>query len=91
MKIGQRLFINFGKAAKWDGSPMIDNPRHGYNWFYYRPHFRTNKGNPFKKEVLDVSFSWLCFWVGLTWCPAWVKKQDVVNAYNAYLITTQKE
>ena len=89
MRIGNRLYLSFGQAAKFNGDPMIDNPRHGYNWFYYLPHMRTNKGNPFKKEVLDVSFSWLCYFWGITIYPAWVNNLE--NSAALHSEVTKKE
>ncbi len=76
MKISNRIYINFGKAGKFDGDIMLDNPRHGYNWFYYLPHFHSNKGNPFKSHVLGMGLFWLCFWFGFTLYPSWVNKKE---------------
>ncbi len=75
MKINERLYITLGKASKHVGDVCV-KPILGYNWFYFLPHFHWNKGNPFKKQVVDVSFSWFIFWLGITLWPKWVCKKE---------------
>lgn len=58
-------YLNKGKAAKWDGDPCIV-PSMGFNWFYWFPRVRWNGGSLFRKEVIDLGFSWFCFWIGIT-------------------------
>ena len=76
MKIGSRLHLSTMKSAKYDGDIMIDKPRFGYNWFYILPNISWNKGNPLKKQVVDIRFAWLCFCFGFTLYPSWVNKKE---------------
>lgn len=87
MKIGTRIHLNNGRAAKFDGDPMIDKPRMGYNWFYWLPVFRTNGGNPFEKQVLDIRFSWFHHWFGFTLYPSWINDKE----NQAQKLTIKKE
>lgn len=56
-----------GKASLWDGKDLtLDKPRYGYNWFFWFPRLHWNGGFPWKREVTDISCSWLMFWLGVT-------------------------
>lgn len=77
----KRIYFSYGRAAKYDGDPCLDTARYGFNWWLWIPYLHWNGGRLNRSEVMDISASWLCFWVGLTIYPKWIH-YDAASANN---------
>lgn len=78
----RNVSFSYGVAGAWDGDPCIE-PRMGRNWFLWLPHIHWNGGRPWRNEVVDVSFNWLFFWVGVTVWKPWTKESSANKESNA--------
>jgi len=80
----RKIYFNYGRAVKYDGDPRLDTARYGFNWWLWIPHLHWNGGILSRSEVVDISASWLCFWVGMTIYPRWDKyeKSQTISMVN---------
>ena len=73
-----KVNFSFKQAGKISpNDPFIEcvTPRFGRYWFYWLPHFKWNKGLPWKNEVLDVGFYWLFYTVDMVLWPSCFDKK----------------
>lgn len=67
--------ISGGMAGHdYDGTPVEhlcpgQTPRFGFWWWNWMPRIHQNGGKARHIQVVDVSVTWLCFWVSLTGFP----------------------
>jgi len=67
-----RMTISKGIAGRVKSSDNIEdfeNPRYGFYWWFWVPDFSSNGGSKKRREVIDISANWLCFWFGLIFWP----------------------
>jgi hypothetical protein len=80
MLLPYRLSFNTGLAQRLlpgeqctsdAAADRLVTPRYGYCWWFWLPKAHYNGGRPDRNEVLDLTWSWLCFWCSFT---AWPKQ-----------------
>lgn len=71
-----KLTFSKGMAGRHDKNEDLthfkevgNNPMFGFNWWMWSPRLMTNGGRIRRGEVVDISFNWLCFWIGLILWP----------------------
>ena len=75
LPVGRKWSVMAGMAGRdYDGTPVEalcegQKPRFGFWWWYWVPTIHKNQGRLIRRECIDVSLHWLCFWVCLTGFP----------------------
>lgn len=62
-----------GRIAKDDIIEDFENSRYGFYWWFWLPVYMSNGGSIKRREVVDISVSFLCFWCGVI---LWPKNND---------------
>ena len=71
---GTNLSVKCGMAGRiLKGDTFDECARYGFYWWFWCPSFRSNGGNIKDREVLDINFHWLIFWLAVT---SWPKKRS---------------
>lgn len=70
-----RITFCWGRSGRLQPGDVPDpdafqNGRFGFWYFHWLPRAHYNRGRPWRREVLDLTAHWLCFWIGVTaWPP----------------------
>lgn len=70
--MGYRVTISKGIAGRVVAADNIEDfeqPKYGFYWWFWLPKFDSNGGSRKRREVVDVSATWLCFWFGFIFWP----------------------
>lgn len=81
-----KVYFNYGASSKWKEGDEVIKPVLGYNWWHWFPRIGWNGGRPWRREVIDLNFRWLRFWVGMT-----IYGRSLANVAYAIKVAEDKE
>jgi hypothetical protein len=61
LNYGQALRVDRRRPPEW-----CPDAKMGRSWWLWLPRLRWNGGSFRRGQLVDITFTWLCFWVGVT-------------------------
>lgn len=73
--------VNYGQAIKVGKHPpeWCPDAKMGRTWWLWLPRLRINGGRFLRGEIVDVTFTWLCFWFGVTFSTVRTVREELAD------------
>lgn len=73
--------VTYGQAMKV-GSPKPEwcpDAKMGRTWWYWLPRLRWNGGSFVRREIVGLTFTWLCFWYSVTFSTVRTVREELAD------------
>ena len=73
--------LNYGQSIKVGPNKpeWCPDAKMGRTWWLWLPRLRWNGGSFARGQIVDITFTWLCFWFGVTFSTVRTVREELAD------------